>query len=117
MSSAWVQVSSSGKNPLSKPAALTPPAHALIHGSVAADGTLTLSYTTTEFPSQGIQVSVNGTTVSTDTEMDASCLGPARVLGAGGAARLLRGLEFTKSGSETVQPGKSVTTSANTPLC
>jgi hypothetical protein len=106
-----------GKNPLSQPADLTPPAHALIRGTVAADGTLTLAYTTTDFPSQGIQVSINGTPVSTDTENDVSCLGQAGVLGVFGVVRLATGLVATESGAETVDPTTPSTTATPSPLC
>jgi hypothetical protein len=107
----------SGKNPLSRPAALTPPLHATIQGSMTADGGLTLSYRTTDFPSQGIQVSINGTPVSTDTENDVSCIGQPGVLGAGGAILLATGLNRTESGSETVEPTDNSVTATNSPLC
>jgi hypothetical protein len=107
----------SGKNPLSRPAGLTPPAHALITGTVTPDGTLTLSYTSTEFPSQGIQVSVNGSPVNTDTENDVSCIGASGVLGFAGAARIAYGINATKSGSVTIHPTGHSTESTPSPLC
>ena len=100
-----------------RPARAAPPAHALIKGTVAADGALTLAYTTTEFPSQGIQVSVNGNPVSTDMENDVSCLGPSNVLGPRGAFTLAEGLILTESGSETIPITGSPAESTPSPLC
>jgi hypothetical protein len=107
----------SGKNPLSQPAALTASAHALIKGTVAADGSLRLSYTTTDFPSHGIQVSVNRNPVTTDIENDVSCLKPAQVLGVAAVARLLFGLKATETGAVTIEPSGSMTETKQSPLC
>jgi hypothetical protein len=103
----------SGKNPVPD---LAPP-HALINGSVASDGTLTLSYVTTQFPSQGIQVSVAGSPVNTDTENDVSCLGQGAVLGRSGVIRVGFGLESTEMGSVTVSPDITSTESNPSLMC
>jgi hypothetical protein len=105
----------SGGNPLAKPYA--PPAHAAITGRLATDGSLTLTYETTDFPSQGIQVSINGHIVGTDIENDASCIGAAGVLGIPGILRLASGLIRTESGSVTIDPNHSSTVSNPSPLC
>jgi hypothetical protein len=103
-----------GFNPLPEPA----PVHALITGHVASDGTLTLSYVTSQFPSQGIQVSVAGSPVATDTENDVSCLPQGDVLGLIGLAKVGFGLELTETGSVTVDPEATASTeSTPSPLC
>jgi hypothetical protein len=107
----------SGKNPLADPQFLTPSLTAVINGSLASDGSLTLHYKTTQFPSQGIQVSVNGSTVATDIENDVSCLGPKAVLGFSGLALIGRGLNFTESGSVTIQRSGDSSLSTRSPLC
>jgi hypothetical protein len=107
----------SGKNPLSQPSRLTPPAHALIKGTVAPGGALTLTYTTTDFPSQGIQVSANGNPVNTDTENDVSCVGASGVLGFAGVARIAVGLNATENGTVTIQPNGNSTESTPSLLC
>jgi hypothetical protein len=108
----------SGSNPLAKPYA--PPASAAISGTVAQDGTLTLSYKTTRFPSQGIQVTISGagsSTVVTDVENDVSCLGSAGVTGALGLVNLTRGLLSSESGSVTINPNISSSESNRSSLC
>jgi hypothetical protein len=106
-----------GKNPLADPQFVTPALTAVINGSLSQDGSLTLSYKTTEFPSQGIQVSVNGNTVATDLENDVSCLSPKAVFGFSGLALIGRGLNFTESGSVTIQPTGNSSKSTPSPLC
>ncbi len=104
-----------GGNPLARPYA--PPATGAISGVIASDGSLTLSYTTTQFPSHGIQVTVNGVVVGTDIENDASCLGTSGVLGLSGLFHLSYGLTHTESGTVVVEPTGDTSVSHPTPLC
>jgi hypothetical protein len=104
-----------GTNPLAQPYA--PELRATMNGTLAQDGSLTLTYTTTEFPSQGIQVSVNGNLVATDLENDVSCLGASGVLGFPGLLRIGAGLSVTESGSVTIEPTGSMSESTPSPLC
>jgi hypothetical protein len=106
-----------GKNPLADPQSLTPALSGAITGFVGPDGTLTLDYKTTEFPSQGIQVSVNGSVVNTDVENDVSCLSPQSVLGLSGVYYIGRGLNSTESGTVVVQPTGNASESTPSPLC
>jgi len=104
-----------GTNPLAQPVA--PALTATISGTLSQDGSLTLTYKTTDFPSQGIQVSVNGTTVATDLENDVSCLGPSAVLGFSGLALLGLGLNLHEQGSVSIQPYGSLSESTPSPIC
>jgi len=104
-----------GTNPLAQPYA--PELRATITGTLAPDGSLTLTYTTTDFPSQGIQVSVNGNIVATDLENDVSCLGASGVLGFPGLLRIGAGLSLTQTGSVTIQPTGSMSESNPSPIC
>jgi len=106
-----------GKNPLIEPSFLAPPIVASISGNLAQDGSLSLAYDTTQFPSQGIQVSIDGQTVLTTIENDASCLSSQAVLGPIGALTLLRGLTQHETGSATAQIGGSSTISDPSRLC
>ena len=106
-----------GKNPLIEPAFLAPPITASVIGSIDASGDLTLAYNTTQFPSHGIQVSINGQTVLTTIENDASCLPTRDVLGPLGALTLLRGLTSHETGIVIALPGGDATSSTPSPLC
>jgi hypothetical protein len=106
-----------GKNPLIEPAFLAPAITAAITGSIDAAGDLTLAYNTTQFPSHGIQVSINGQTVLTTIENDASCLPARDVLGPYGALTLLRGLTSHETGIVIATPGGDATSSIPSPLC
>jgi hypothetical protein len=107
----------SGKDPLVQPAFLAPPITASIIGSVDAEGDLALGYKTTQFPSQGIQVTINGQTVLTTIENDASCLPARSVLGPFGALTLVRGLNSHTTGIVLATPGGDATSSTPSPLC
>ncbi|HEX4108357.1 MAG TPA: hypothetical protein VHX88_09505, partial [Solirubrobacteraceae bacterium] len=100
------------------PAAKLAPIQASVNGVMNADGKITLTVTHTEFPSSGVQISINGRVLYTDIFNDASCLSDQAVLGPGGAALLLRGL--TTTATTTVQmPAFNITQPAPTPspLC
>ena len=106
-----------GKNPLANPQATTPALSGAITGFVGPDGTLTLDYKTTEFPSQGIQVSINGSVVNTDVENDVSCLSSQSVLGLSGVYYIGRGLISTESGTMVVKPTGNASESTPSPIC
>jgi hypothetical protein len=116
-SSTSFTVGYNGKNPLVQPSFLAPPIVASISGALAQDGSLTLTYNTTQFPSQGIQVSIDGQTVLTAIENDASCLPSQNVLGLAGAGTLYRGLTQYESSSVTAELGGSSSISDPSPLC
>jgi hypothetical protein len=62
-----------------------------LFGQVEQDGSLTLSWYTTEFPTQGVRVSKDGQPRYTFIH-DVSCLGDDGVKGVSGLANIFRGL-------------------------
>jgi hypothetical protein len=104
-----------GINPLGEPA---PPAlSASIDGTVTSDGGVGFRYATSEFPSQGIQVTFSGNIVVSDTYSDVSCLSPGAVLGFGGRTLMQYGLDRTEHGSVTIESYDNATESTPSPLC
>jgi AcrR family transcriptional regulator len=95
------------------PIVLAAPAiDATLFGTVAPDGSLSLSYDSDLFPSHGFRVVKNGATQVTQTISDASCLGSA--FGARGAALIAWGLThednhgtFTVAASDSGRIGSS----------
>ncbi len=92
-------------NPLAPPL-LTPSIKGTITGSVDAAGDLGLTFTHTLFPSHGLRVTINGAVALRGVVNDVSCLSQPEVLGIGGAARLLYGLNTLDSDSLVAVPGR-----------
>ncbi len=90
---------------------LAPTIDALVHGSFAPDGTISVSFTTDGFPSHGVSIDRNGTTQRVDILNDATCIGQAGVLGFAGLATTGLGLTgaVTSVGSFTDTPGQTGT--------
>jgi hypothetical protein len=109
-------ISYSGKNPLT-PQALTPGFVNNVTGKVKPDGTISMNFAVTQFPSSGLQVLLNNTPIVTGRENDVSCLAPTDVLGPAGALTLARGLTSTSNGSATAVPGTDQTFGLRSPLC
>ncbi len=104
-----------GGNPLSNPQFATPSAVGTVTGAVAKDGNLTLNYTTTRFPSHGIQVSIDDEIVLTTIENDVSCIGSP--LGVRAAAVIALDLNLKASGSVVATPGGNSSTVTPSPRC
>lgn len=87
-------------------------------GSVAGDGSLSLSWNSTEFPSQGVRVTRNGEAQFTFIH-DVSCLGDEGVLGFNGFANISRGLSSTSiTYNRTVSPQDDARTEVvESPVC
>jgi hypothetical protein len=102
-------------NPLGQPS--YPALSAGIAGTVTADGGVTFRYATSEFPSQGIQVTFGGNVVGTDTENDVSCLSASAVLGFGGRTLMESALSQTERGSATIEPYGDSTVTTPSPIC
>ncbi|HEV2890067.1 MAG TPA: fibronectin type III domain-containing protein [Frankiaceae bacterium] len=97
--------------------AMSPNISGELSGSFSGN-TLTLSYTTNEFPTHAFVVIRNGVLQMTSYVQNASCLGRDDVMGFGGATKLATGLNSTESGSTSIAPSDSGRT-ASTPsaLC
>lgn len=109
-------VTYTGKNPLT-PQMATPGFVNNVTGLVQPDGSLSLNYTVTDFPSAGIQVLLNDSPIVTGRENDVSCLSDSAVLGPSGAFTIAEGLGRTATGSATAVPGTDRTFAQRSPLC
>lgn len=87
--------------------------------SVAIDsnGSVKINYHATDFPSAGIEVARDGTTILTALSNDASCLPPTAMHGALGAVRLFLGLNRSHDGTITADPKSPHSEAKDSPLC
>ncbi|MDQ0118474.1 hypothetical protein J2T22_001652 [Pseudarthrobacter defluvii] len=79
--------------------------------------TLKVSYTVTDFPSAGIEISRDGTKIVTALSNDASCIPYDSMHGLSGAIKLLIGLNRFSEGSFTASAKSPHTEGKASPLC
>ncbi len=111
-----INISYTGTNPLTAQG-VTPSFKNEVVAAVKPDGSVSLSYQTTQFPSSGLQVQINGSPILTGQENDVSCLSNSDVLGPRGAIRLATGLNTTWSGTATAVPDTFSTFAHASSLC
>jgi hypothetical protein len=89
----------------------------IVQGTVNDDGSIDLTYTVTNFPNQGIQVTNNGTVILTAVTNDVTCLPASKVHGYSGIALVFFGLNTTHAGSYHADPAAAASYDQPSQLC
>lgn len=104
----------SGANPL---VPLAFPISNVVRGEVNPDGSLDLTFAATQFPTNGLEVTIDSSSVLQVYETDVSCLSDSAVLKLPAVMTLLWGLGHTYTGMAHAEPGNMAVQTHPSPVC